>query len=192
MKTEDFVPGFMPTGPRSAPASTLAPTALSGPPGVHPQARRQGARLGCRRFLTVSSSRLSSRCSPRSSTPTSPTRAMAFVPAAPPTRRSAGSRGHRERSRLGGRPRPGSLLRPGEPRRPHGPLARRIDDKKVLKLLRAYLKAGVMEDGVKSARKKALPRARPSRRFLPTSCWMTSTRNLPGEATASSAMRTTS
>ena len=66
-------------GPRSSRRRHL-PTATR-PPGVHPQARGQGARpSGCRRCLTVSSSKLSCRCSPRSSTPTSPSRSYGFRP----------------------------------------------------------------------------------------------------------------
>ena len=39
--------------------------------------------------------------------------------------------------------------------------ARRIDDKKVLRLLRAYLNAGVMQDGVKIRQEEGTPQGSP-------------------------------
>lgn len=71
-------------------------------------------------------------------------------------------------------------------------IARRVEDRKVLKLLRGYVDAGVMQDGVKVPRQKAPHRACPFRRCLPTSCSMTSTGNSSPEAMRSSATQTTS
>jgi len=67
-------------------------------------------------------------------------------------------------------------------------VARRVDDKRVLKQIRAYLNAGVMAGVWSCGRRKARRKAARSVRFSPTSCWTTWTKNGPGEGCASSDM----
>ena len=49
-------------------------------------------------------------------------------------------------------------------------VARHVDDERVLKLIRRYLEAGMMRDGVETARTKARRKAGRCRRCCPTSC----------------------
>ena len=73
-----------------------------------------------------------------------------------------------------------------------GQIAKRIADKRLLKLIRAFLNAGVMENGLVSPSVEGTPQGRP---LLPTaqvtSCSMNSTANWSDVDTASFAMRTT-
>jgi RNA-directed DNA polymerase len=55
-------------------------------------------------------------------------------------------------------------------------VARKVTDKRVLRLIRKYLRAGVMDGGVTSPT-RARRRAGRCRRCCPTSCWMTWTRS---------------
>jgi len=71
-------------------------------------------------------------------------------------------------------------------------LARRISDKRLLKLIRGYLNAGVMENGLVSPpHGKARHRAGRSRRCYPTSCSMNWTVSWSDAATSSCGTRTT-
>jgi hypothetical protein len=71
-------------------------------------------------------------------------------------------------------------------------VARKVGDKRILKLVRAYLNAGVMVEGIKQATEVGTPQGSRCRHCLQTSCSMTSTKSLREEATASSAMQMTS
>ena len=51
-------------------------------------------------------------------------------------------------------------------------VARKVDDRKVLRLIRRYLEAGVMVEGSGSRRRRGLRRVRRCRRFCRMSCWM--------------------
>ena len=64
-------------------------------------------------------------------------------------------------------------------------VARRVQDKKVLRLLRRSLEAGVMAESVRQATGEGTPQGSPSRRCLATSCSTTSTASWSGAATAS-------
>jgi RNA-directed DNA polymerase len=50
-------------------------------------------------------------------------------------------------------------------------VAERVADKRMLKLIRAFLEAGGMEDGLVSAGMRARPRAVRFPRYFPTWCW---------------------
>src|SRR5262249_1851233 len=64
-------------------------------------------------------------------------------------------------------------------------LARRILDKRVLRLIGAYLRAGVkLEDGTVEAQCRAFRKADRSHRCWPISCWTRWTRNWNGAACA--------
>jgi RNA-directed DNA polymerase len=64
---------------------------------------------------------------------------------------------------------------------------RRVKDVRMLKLIRAFLRSGVMA----SPARKALRKEAPYRRCSPTSCWTTSTRSWSNGGTGSVATRTT-
>jgi retron-type reverse transcriptase len=67
-------------------------------------------------------------------------------------------------------------------------VARKVDDRRVLRRIRRYLEAGVIVSGVKQASVEGTPRGRRSRRCWPTSCSTTWTGSWSGGATGSSAM----
>ena len=56
-------------------------------------------------------------------------------------------------------------------------VARKVKDKRVLRLIRRYLQAGMMEEGWYRPGRKGRRKAGRSRRCCPTSCWMIWTRN---------------
>jgi RNA-directed DNA polymerase len=68
-------------------------------------------------------------------------------------------------------------------------IAERVSDKRLLKLIRAFLTAGVMEGGLVSPVDEGTPQGGPL--CSATSCWMSSTGSWSGAATASRGMRTT-
>ncbi len=70
-------------------------------------------------------------------------------------------------------------------------VARRVPDKQVLRLIRRYLEAGVMADGVKQPTEEGTPQGSRSRRCCRTSTWTTSTGCWSGAGIASSATPTT-
>src|SRR5262249_49781754 len=72
-----------------------------------------------------------------------------------------------------------------------GQIAKRIEDKRLLKLLRAFLNAGVMENGLVSPSVEGTPQGGPLSPLLITSCSMNSTKNWSAVDTALFAMRTT-
>ena len=51
-------------------------------------------------------------------------------------------------------------------------VARKVDDRKVLGLIRSYLEAGVMVDGIKQATVEGTPHGSPLSPICRTSCWM--------------------
>ena len=59
-------------------------------------------------------------------------------------------------------------------------VAKRVHDKRLLKLLRRYLEAGVMENGLVSPTEEGTPQGGPLSPLLRTSCWRTSTKNWRG------------
>ena len=64
--------------------------------------------------------------------------------------------------RVGGGRGPGEVLRPRQPRRAHGEaVGERIADPRVLGLIRRYLEAGVMADGVVMERHEGTPQGGP-------------------------------
>ena len=71
-----------------------------------------------------------------------------------------------------------------------GQVAKRVTDKRVLKLLRAFLTAGVMENGLVSPVDEGTPQGGPCPPSCPTWCWTNWTGSWSGAATASCAMRT--
>ncbi len=72
-----------------------------------------------------------------------------------------------------------------------GRLAQRVRDKRVLKLIRAFLNAGVMEKGLVSPTTEGTPQGGPLSHSCPTSCWTNWTESWSDEATALCATRTT-
>lgn len=52
-------------------------------------------------------------------------------------------------------------------------VARKVKDKRLLKLIRRYLEAGIMADGVRQPTSEGTPRGHLCRRCCRTSCWMT-------------------
>ena len=69
-------------------------------------------------------------------------------------------------------------------------LTKRIDDAGVIRLIRAYLNAGIMQDGVVNEREQGTPQGGRSRRCSPTCCSTKWIGNLKGGATALCAMPT--
>lgn len=72
-----------------------------------------------------------------------------------------------------------------------GRLAKRIADKRMLKILRGFLNAGVMLNGVVVNQDEGTPQGGPLRRYWPTYCSTSSTSPSKPEAIASSATPTT-
>ena len=70
-------------------------------------------------------------------------------------------------------------------------LARRIADKRLLAIIRRFLEAGLMQEGVCVARTKGLRKAVRSLRSWPICCWTTWTGNWRNAATRSAATPTT-
>lgn len=62
-------------------------------------------------------------------------------------------------------------------------LAQRITDKRVLKLIRAFLQTGILEDGLMTIPTEGTPQGSPFHRFFPTWCWTSWTRNSRTEVT---------
>jgi RNA-directed DNA polymerase len=69
-------------------------------------------------------------------------------------------------------------------------VARRVEDRRVLRLIRRYLQAGMLEGGVVSPRTEGTPQAGRCRRCSRTSCSMIWTGSWSAEAIASSATPT--
>ena len=69
-------------------------------------------------------------------------------------------------------------------------LAKRIADKRILRLIRRYLQAGIMGDGVVVERSEGTPQGGRYPRSWPTCFWMKWTRNWNGEGTGSFGMPT--
>ena len=67
-------------------------------------------------------------------------------------------------------------------------VAARVADKRVLKLIRAYLNAGVTEDGLVRPVDEGTPQGGPLSPLLSNSCLTISIRNWPAEVSASAAM----
>jgi RNA-directed DNA polymerase len=80
-----------------------------------------------------------------------------------------------------------------------GRLARRIGDKRLLRIIRRFLAAGMMQHGVSTARYEGTPQSLPlrrqgaalCRRCSPICCWMIWTRSSNAAATGSAVMPTT-
>ena len=72
-----------------------------------------------------------------------------------------------------------------------GQIAKRVEDKRVLTLIRAYLNAGVMEDGLVSPSEEGTPQGGPLSPLLSNSCWTKWIGSWSGAATALRGMRTT-
>lgn len=66
-------------------------------------------------------------------------------------------------------------------------VARRVDDKRVLRLIRRYLEAGMFQHGLPTPRRQGTPQGGPLARYWRTSCWTIWTRSWNAEATASAA-----
>ncbi|WSJ92023.1 reverse transcriptase domain-containing protein [Streptomyces sp. NBC_01320] len=64
-------------------------------------------------------------------------------------------------------------------------VARRVRDRKVLKLIRRYLEAGIMSDGVMVRNEEGTPQGSPCPRCCRTSCWTTLTANSSNADTGS-------
>jgi RNA-directed DNA polymerase len=67
-------------------------------------------------------------------------------------------------------------------------VARKVTDRKTLRLIREYLGAGVMVGGIKQATAEGTPQGSRCRRSCRTSCWMTWTGSCGNAVTGSSAM----
>ena len=72
-----------------------------------------------------------------------------------------------------------------------GRLAQRVTDTRVLKLIRAFLNAGVLENGLVSATEEGTPQGGRCRHCCQTSCCTRWTASLNVAVTASCGMRTT-
>ena len=72
-----------------------------------------------------------------------------------------------------------------------GQIAKRVEDKRLLKLIRVFLNAGVMENGLVSPSVEGTPQGGPLSPLQVTSCSMNSTRNWSAADTALFAMRMT-
>lgn len=70
-------------------------------------------------------------------------------------------------------------------------VARKVGDERVLKLIRRYLEAGLMEGGITSTRTEGTPQGGPLSPCYRISCWTIWTVNWNGAGLASAAMRTT-
>ena len=70
-------------------------------------------------------------------------------------------------------------------------VARKVDDRKVLRLIRRYLEAGVMVDGIKQATAEGTPQGSPLSPVCRTSCWMIWTGSCGSAVTGSSVTLTT-
>lgn len=69
-------------------------------------------------------------------------------------------------------------------------VAARIPDRRVLRLIRSYLTAGVLHGGLVEASKAGVPQGGPCRRCFQTSCWMSWIGSLSDAATASQGTQT--
>src|SRR5438094_3136369 len=69
-------------------------------------------------------------------------------------------------------------------------VARRIGDKRLLLIIRRFLQAGMMQDGVCVSRDEGTPQGGPLSPCYQTFCWMTSTRNWGAGDIASAATLT--
>ena len=72
-----------------------------------------------------------------------------------------------------------------------GQIAKRVEDKRLLRLIRAFLNAGVMENGLVSPSVEGTPQGGPLSPLLSTSCSMNSTARWSAADTALFVMRTT-
>jgi Retron-type reverse transcriptase len=72
-----------------------------------------------------------------------------------------------------------------------GQIAKRVEDKRLLKLIRAFLNAGVMENGLVSPSVEGTPQGGPLSPLLVTSCSTNSTASWSAADTALFVMRTT-
>lgn len=70
-------------------------------------------------------------------------------------------------------------------------VARKIEDKRVLRLIRRYLQSGIMEGGVEECAERVRRKADHCRRCSQTSCWMIWTRNSRDGGIGSAGTRTT-
>ena len=98
---------------------------------------------------------------------------------------------HRRRLRLGRGHRPGEILRPSEPRILMGRWLNGSTTRGCCKLIRAYLKAGVMENGLVGPREEGTPQGGPLSPLLATSCWMSWIESWSAGDSVSSGTRTT-
>ena len=102
------------------------------------------------------------------------------------------ARVRRRRPALGGGHGLGEVLRPGQPRHADGASWRRkIGDARVLKLIRRYLEAGMMADGMVQPRTEGTPQGGPLSPLLSNILLTSWTRNWSDGATRSAATPTT-